>query len=142
MQQAVTDLFHRYERQTNGALTGEPDLEALGELYDEAFIGACPSGVVTGKKDDAFRKALAAGFARNKEIGTRRMEVRDLRIEPIDEMHAIAHVSWRATYDVRGTQKTIDFTNAYLTRIANGRARVFGWITGDEEATLRKHGII
>lgn len=142
MQQAVTDLFDRYEFQTNAALMGEPDLEALGELYDDAFIGACPSAVITGRKDDEFSKAMAAGFARNREIGTRRMDVQALRVEPIDAMHAIAHVSWRATYDVRGTLKTIDFTNAYLTRIANGRARVFGWITGDEDAELRKNGII
>lgn len=46
-----------------------------------------------------------------------------------------------ATYDVDGAEKTIDFTNIYLTRLAGGQARVFGWITGDEAAELRKHGI-
>lgn len=142
MQQAVTDLFDRYERETNAALAGEPDLEAVGDLYDDAFIAASPSGVMTGKKGDEFDKAMAAGFAHYREIGTQRMEVRDVRVEPIDALHALARVDWRATYDVDGMQKVIDFTNVYLTRVSNGRGTVFGWITGDENAELRKHDII
>lgn len=142
MQQAIADFFNRYERLTNAALTGKPDMEAIGDLYDDAFIAASPAGIMTGKKDDEFKKAVIAGFARYREIGTRRMDVRNVRVEPIDALHALARVDWRATYDVDGTQKTIDFANAYLTRIDSGRVKVFGWITGDEEGELRSHGII
>lgn len=142
MQQAIEDLFGRYERETNAALAGEPDMAAIGDLYDDAFIGSSPAGVMAGRKDEDFEKALAAGFAHNREIGALRMEVADLRAEEIDAMHALVHVDWRATYDLSGSRKTLDFTNAYLTRVADGRCRVFGWITGDEEAELRRHGII
>lgn len=142
MQQVVTDLFDRYERETNAALAGEPDLEAVSDPYDDAFIAASPSGVTTGKKGEEFNKAMAVGFAHYREIGTQRMEVLDVGVEPIDALHALARVDWRATYDVGGTQKVINFTNVYLTRISNGRRTVFGWITGDENAELRKHGII
>ncbi len=142
MQQAIADLFDRYARLTNAALAGTPDMDAIGDLYDNAFIGASPAGIMTGKKDDEFKKAVVAGFAHYREIGTRRMDVQNVRVEPIDGLHALARVDWRATYDVDRTQKTIDFTNVYLTRIENGRAKVFGWITGDEEGELRKHGIL
>jgi hypothetical protein len=142
MQQSIADLFERYERQTNAGLDGKPDLKAIGDLYTDAFLGASPLGIMTGKKDDEFMKVMAAGFAHNREIGTQRMDVLTVRVEPIDALHALAHVDWRATYNVQGTKKTIDFTNVYLTRVENGRARVFGWITGDEDAELRKQGIV
>lgn len=34
-----------------------------------------------------------------------------------------------------------DFTNLYLIRVENTKGKVFGWISGDENAELRKHGI-
>ena len=142
MRQTVTALFDRYARETNRALTGKPDLAALGELYAEGFVGASPAGVIAGKKDDAFLKSFTAGFAYYRSIGTKEMTVRDVRVEPIDPMHALAHVDWRATYAVEKTRKDIDFTNVYLVRVADGGAKVFGWIIGDEAAELRKHGII
>lgn len=95
MQQEVADLFDRYERQTNAALAGNPDMEAVSDLYDDAFIGASPVGIMAGNKDAGFGNVLAAGFARNREIGTRRMDVRALKVEPIDALHALARVEWR-----------------------------------------------
>ncbi|SFB64405.1 hypothetical protein SAMN03159496_06461 [Rhizobium sp. NFR07] len=117
-------------------------MAAISDLYEDAFIGAAPAGVIAGNKDEDFRKAIATGFARNREIGARQMEVAGLQADEIDAMHALVRVDWRATYDRDGRQMTIDFTNVYLTRLANGKCRVFGWITGDEEAELRKQGII
>lgn len=142
MQEAVAELFERYERETNAALSGSPNLSAVGDLYDEHFIAAAPAGIMTGKKDDSFLQTVRAGFARYRDMGTRRMTVRSLEVEPIDALHALARVAWRAVYDVRGAETTIDFTNVYLVRVDADRARVFGWITGDEDAELRKHGII
>lgn len=142
MQQAVADLFGRYERETNAALAGRADVKAIRDLYDASFIAASPSGIMAGKNNDAFVRALTAGFDRNRAIGTRQMTVRDLAVERVDALHALARVAWRATYDVRGASKAIEFTNVYLVRVDGDRARVFGWITGDEDAELRRHGII
>lgn len=142
MHQAIKDLFDRYESQTNAALAGQPDMAAVTDLYDQAFIAASPAGVIAGQKDREFRDALAAGFARNRELGATRVEIRDLRVMPIDPIHALAHVDWRAVYDTADGQKQIDFTNTYLTRTDGDATRVFGWITGDENQALREHGII
>jgi hypothetical protein len=139
---AVTSLFDRYESLFNAALDGKPDLKAMSDLYESAFIGAAPAGVMTGTKGPEFDKAMSAGFSHSRKIGTRRMKVQRVLVEPIDELHAIARVDWQASYDAKAGPKVIDFTNVYLTREENGQAKVFGWITGDEEAELRKHGIV
>jgi hypothetical protein len=141
MQQAVQELFDRYQRHFNHALTSEPDYEAIAALYTDTFVAASPAGVTSGKNDEELRKVMADGFARYRQMGTRNMEVIHLRVTPIDELHGLAHVDWRATYDIDGAQKVIDFTNAYLVRVEDNQGRVFGWITGDETAELKKHGI-
>ena len=142
MHTAIEDLFDRYEKHTNAALAGSPNMDAILDMYDAAFIGSSPIGVMAGTNDKDFEKALAAGFERNRQIGARRMEIENLRIEQVDAMHALAHIDWRAIYDSKASSKIIAFSNAYLVRIENGQARIFGWITGDENAVLRRHGII
>lgn len=142
MRQAVDELFDRYERSFNDALTAQPDLDAIAGLYTDTFVAASPFGIMSGKNDDELKKAMADGFTRYRDMGTKKMEVSQLRVTPIDELHCLAHVDWRATYDVGGVQKIIDFTNAYLVRIEDARGKVFGWVTGDENAELRKHGVI
>lgn len=142
MQKAVTELFERYVRETNAALAGDVDSAAIRDLYAESFIGASPAGIMAGKRDDQFIRTLTAGFDRYRAIGTQQMTIQDVRVEPIDALHALARVKWRAVYDVDGERKAIDFTNVYLVRVDAARATVFGWITGDENAELRKQGII
>lgn len=141
MQKAVKELFGRYAQNFNAALTAEPDLEAIAGLYTDTFIAASPAGIMSGKNDDELRKVMADGFARYRGMGTKKMEVRGLRVTPIDALHGLVHVDWRAIYDVDGARKLIDFTNAYLVRIDGAKGKVFGWITGDENAELKKHGI-
>ena len=139
--QAVDDLFTRYEQAFNATLTAAPDLDAISGLYTDAFIAASPHGVMSGENDEELRKAMTDGFVRYRDMGTKKMQLTHLRVTPIDELHCLAHVDWRAIYDVRGEQKIIDFTNVYLVRVEQGKARVFGWIVGDEDAELQKHGI-
>ncbi len=37
---------------------------------------------------------------------------------------------------------TIDFDVHYLVQNLEAKAKVFGWVAGDEEALLKEHGII
>jgi hypothetical protein len=86
---------------------------------------------------------MAQGYAQYRAIGTRDMRIRHLHRTPIDAHHCIARVSWAATYaraDLAAT--TIEFEVHYLVQILNGEARVFGWISGDEQALLRQRGIV
>lgn len=71
------------------------------------------------------------------------MRVRSLRVSTIDALHGMAHVEWSATYLRKdGTNVTIDFAVHYLVQMQDGAPKVFGWISGDEQALLRQHGIV
>ncbi|MER9177402.1 hypothetical protein NKH72_28140, partial [Mesorhizobium sp. M0955] len=71
------------------------------------------------------------------------MRIRNVRLSPIDEHHCVAHVAWTATYARKDQSKVaIDFDVHYLVQKLDGEPKVFGWISDDEQALLRKHGIV
>jgi len=143
MDDAVKHLFERYERLFNDALAGAPDIEAIAALYAAECIGAAPAGVRTAHNDAPFRQALAQGYAHYRAIGTKAMRMGAIRLTPIDALHCIAHVPWTATYARPDLPETsIAFEVHYLVQTLDGTARVFGWITGDETALLRQHGVV
>ena len=142
METNVRKLFERYERVFNASLHGDVDMDDVAALYASEFIAASPAGVMTGKNDEQLRQAMVQGYARYRAIGTKEMRIRGLRISPIDEHHCVAHVAWRASY-VRKDQAdvVIDFDVHYLVQQLDAEPKVFGWISGDEQALLREHGI-
>ncbi len=142
MEAAVRALFHRYESLFAQGLAGAVDPAELAALYAEEMIAASPLGVRAGKNDAGMSAAMAQGYARYRAIGTRAMRIRNLRLSPIDGLHCLAHVAWRAEYARPDLPETVvDFEVHYLVQVLEGRARVFGWISGDEEAVLKRHGI-
>ncbi|MDX3905835.1 MAG: nuclear transport factor 2 family protein [Pigmentiphaga sp.] len=141
MEQAITKLFERYEHAFNTALAGDTDLDEVSSLYTDVFVSATPAGISTGTNDESLKRVMKAGFEHYRAIGTTRMAVHQLHVDPIDALHAIAFVDWIATYDRQGSTLNIPFTNAYFVRLQGDAPKVFGWVTGDEEAELRKHGI-
>ncbi|MOA64116.1 hypothetical protein D3C78_1900710 [compost metagenome] len=56
----------------------------------------------------------------------------------------MAHVAWTATYARKDQPDVaIDFDVHYFVQTLDREApKVFGWVTGDEQALLREHGII
>jgi hypothetical protein len=55
----------------------------------------------------------------------------------------VAHVAWTATYARKDQPDVaIDFDVHYFVQTLDGEPKVFGWVSGDEQALLRKHGII
>jgi tellurite resistance-related uncharacterized protein len=143
MEASVRELFERYERLFNRALSGVVDLDEVASLYAPEFIGAAPGGVMTGKNDEYFAQAMALGYANYRNIGMKDMRLREVRIAPIDEFHCLAHVAWTATYS-RWDQAdvAIEFDVHYFVRHLDEEPKVFGWVTGDEEGVLREHGIL
>jgi hypothetical protein len=143
METSVRELFERYESVFNQSLGGDMDMDAVASLYASEFIGAAPAGVKTGKNDDQFKQVMAQGYAHYRAIGTKEMRIRNVRLSPIDEHHCVAHVAWTATY-ARKNQPDIavDFDVHYFVQTLDGVPKVFGWVSGDEQALLRKHGII
>jgi hypothetical protein len=143
MENAVRKLFERYESFFNRSLDGNPSMDEVASLYASDFIAASPAGVMTGKNDDQLKQIMAQGYARYRAIGTSGMRVRHIRLSPIDQHHCVAHVAWTATYARKDqNDTTIDFGVHYLVQKLDGDAKVFGWVSGDEQALLRKHGIV
>ena len=143
METSVRKLFQRYERFFNQSLGGDIDMDEVASLYASDFIAASPAGVMTGKNDHQLKQAMTQGYAHYRAIGTKEMRIRNVAISPIDEHHCVAHVAWTATY-ARQDQAdiAIDFDVHYLVQKLDGEPKVFGWVSGDEQALLKKHGII
>ena len=134
MEDAVKKLFERYERLFNQALGGDMDAQALASLYASDFIAASPAGVRSGKNDAQLWEIMAQGYDRHR--------IRRVDISPIDENHCIAHVAWTASYARKDRPDVaIDFDIHYLVQKLRAEAKVFGWVSGDEEALLKEHGI-
>ena len=143
METSVRKLFERYQRVFNSSLNGDVDMNDVAALYDSEFIAASPAGVMTGKNDEQLKQAMAQGYAHYRAIGTKEMRIRELRLSPMDEYHCVAHVAWRATYARKDrSDVTIDFDVHYLVQQLGAEPKVFGWVSGDEQALLKEHGII
>jgi hypothetical protein len=139
----VREFFERYQDFFRQGLKGKADMEQVASSYATAFIAASPAGVNVGQNDEQLRQVMWQGFERYRQIGTKDMTLRAVRIDPIDEHHCVAHVAWTATYD-RGAapDARIDFDVHYFMQQLDGEPRIFGWVSGDEQALLRQHGIL
>ena len=143
MEASVTKLFGRYERLFNQTLGGDMDARELASLYASCFIASTPTGLMTGKNNDQMKQVMAQGYARYRAIGTKEMRIRDIRLSPLDEHHCVAHVAWTGTYARKDQPDvTVDFDVHYFVRTVDGKSKVFGWVSGDEQELLRKHGVV
>jgi hypothetical protein len=142
MEKSVKRLFERYEQLVQKSLRGEVDLDAAASVYASAFIAASPAGIDAGKNDEHLKQIMQQGYAYYRAIGTKEMRIRNVRISPIDEHHCVADVAWTAVYARKGQPDLpIDFDVHYLVQQLHGSPKIFGWISGDEQALLKKHGI-
>ncbi len=86
---------------------------------------------------------MVRGYARERAVGMKDMAIRHVRLSPIDDRHCVAHVAWTATYARSGRPDVaIDFDVHYFVQTLDGEPKVFGWVSGDEQALLRTHGIL
>ena len=142
METSVRKFFERYESFFNRSLGGDMDMDEIAALYASEFIAASPAGVMTGKNDDQLRQVMTQGYARYRAIGTKEMRIRGVRLSPLDELHCVAHVAWTATYARKDRPDVaIDFDIHYFVQKLDGEPKVFGWVSGDEQALLAKHGV-
>jgi len=139
----IRAFFAQYASVFNRSLAGQADLSEVTALYATEVIAASPAGVRAGRNDASLKEAMDQGYERYRAMGTQAMSVRHVRTCPIDEGHALAHVAWTATYAREGLPNVaIDFEVHYLLQERDGEITVFGWVSGDEEAVLRQHGIV
>jgi hypothetical protein len=143
METSVGKFFERYASLFNRALGGEMDMDEIASLYASDFIAASPAGVSSGKNDDQLKVVMAQAYARYRAIGTKEMRIRNVDLRPMDEHHYVARVAWTAIY-ARQDQADVpvDFDIHYFVQKLDREPKVFGWVSGDEQALLKKRGII
>lgn len=143
LEESVTKLFDRYQELFCKAIQGDADMDRIMSSYASALIGAAPAGVMVSQNDDQFKQVLRQGFEHYRQIGTKDMRIRSVHISPIDERHCVAHVAWTATYARKDQLDVmIDFDVHYFVQKLDGEPKIFGWVSGDEQAILKQHGII
>ena len=144
MEASIRAFFSRYQDFFRQGLRGEADMEQVASSYAAAFVAASPAGVSVGQNDGQLQQAMLQGFERYRQSGTKDMLLRDVRVHPIDPLHCLAHVAWTAVYGRDAAPDvSIDFEVHYLVQQLEGaEPRIFGWISGDEEALLRERGIL
>lgn len=141
----VRDFFRAYAGRTNEALADPPRVDVAGVrgAFADYFVGADPEGVHGGRNGLLFRLMLRWGFRAYRRLGTKAVDLAGLEVTSLDDFHALARVEWVARYDGRrGDGEDIAFTNLYLLQIRDGEARIFAYITPDEQAALKAHGLI
>lgn len=142
MESSVKELFDRYQEFFRKALMGEIEMEQVASSYASAFIAASPAGVMVGQNDEQLQQVMRKGFENYRQLGTKDMRIRSVRISPIDEHHCVAHVAWTATYVRKGRPDVlIDFDVHYFVQKLDGEPKIFGWVSGDEQELLKRHGI-
>jgi hypothetical protein len=141
---AYDQFFRRYVDTFNQALdgTGEPD--AVRAFYAEAFVGASAGGKVSsGQNDDGYGQVLRQGMDFYRRIGTRRMQVQQVTPSRIDDGHDLVRVQFMADYHVEGRAPfSIAFELSYLLQRRADGPKIFCFISGDETAVYRAHGLV
>ena len=136
-------VIESYERAFGRALAGEGSVDEVAALFASEFVVSSRKSVATGTKDD-FKRGMAQNLDRYRERGLRSKRLKALRVTTIDQVHAVAHVTWTFTYArASGADVSIDADTHYLVRAQDGDAKVFGWVfSADGEAVLRQHGVV
>lgn len=143
MDMAIRAFFARYADFFNRAVSGQQSMDEVATLYAAEFIAASPLGVMAGKNDEQFKRAMSHGYEHYRAIGTKDMRVREVRVTRIDDLHCMAHVAWTATYAREGRDDVaIDFEVHYLMQVLSGEPKVFGWVAGNEQEVLKQYGIV
>jgi hypothetical protein len=143
---AVQAFFHTYEKRINEALAnpGSMDKHAMTGDYTESFIEASPEGVQIFHNDEQYAKALLPAFEEQRRIGTQSMNIVSINTVGIDDLHVSATIHWRAVYKRQKDGKVIEinFNETYLLHWIGNTPKIFAYIAGDEQALLKKNGLI
>jgi hypothetical protein len=71
------------------------------------------------------------------------MALRGVTMTQIDASHQMATVDYRATYEKSsGEVVEIDFAVTYFLTSHDETLKIFGFVSGDEMAVYRDHGLI
>jgi hypothetical protein len=139
----VDRFFQDYVESFNRALADRAAVEEIQAYFTDCFIGAGPKGVDCGRTGAAFIENMRKGYDFYTSIGTKTMALRGVTMTQIDASHQMATVDYRATYEKSsGEVVEIDFAVTYFLTSHDETLKIFGFVSGDEMAVYRDHGLI
>lgn len=96
-----------------------------------------------GNNNEDFTGALQQGYAFYRGIGIRSMEILSIHTTLLDDLHEMTTIRWRSGYvKDDSTQGSMEFDNIYFTQTKENESKIFAYITGDEQASLKEAGLI
>jgi hypothetical protein len=127
-----------------GVAEGRADAAALADCFAPYFVASSPQGVFGGEGGETFRTVIGDGVENYRRMGGTDFIVEGVEVIGIDPLHVMARVSWRFDYKrpQDGRTGTIRFANQYFITFADGDPKIFGWVTPDEHAVLKEHGLM
>lgn len=136
----MADYAHRMDAAVGG---GVADADVLAACFASDFVGASPAGVMAGK-NQGLAEVISGGIAGYRQMGGTGFAADRIEVEELAPNSFMATVGWRFDYRHPTDQSTgsIGFTNHYFISTAGGSPKIFAWITPDEQAALREHGLI
>lgn len=137
-------FFRRYADAYERSLGERVETDLIRSFFAESFLGASTlGGVSVGANDDAFARTLEQGYAFYKAVGTRRMAVERIEVDPLYDSHDRVKVFYVAQFERSdGAWITIAFDVLYLLQRRQDGPRIFAFIAGDEMALYREHGLV
>jgi len=143
LKERVKAFFVEYQHRFTEGLAGKPDVEGTVTAFADYFVEASPVGFSGGKNDEQFKKVIPRGYEFYRKVGTKKMIVEDVSINPLNENHYAVTVHWKSDNVKKdGTPVIIKFDVIYLLRDFNDTFKIFAYITGDEQGELQKHGLV
>ncbi|MES2949022.1 MAG: hypothetical protein V4858_10820 [Pseudomonadota bacterium] len=120
------------------------DAKAIHVFFAEAFLAASTTGQVTvGANDQQFEETLRKGYAFYKAIGAVSMEIDHIESDVLYENHDRVRVFYVAGYRKKdGQTVSLSFDVMYLVQRRLEGPKIFGFISGDEMAVFRQHGLV
>lgn len=141
----VRALFDAYGKRSDDALQDPPkeDVDGVVNAFASYFVESSPRGVVGGANDGGFRDMIPKGFAHYRAVGGKHMTIKGIQVIELDRLHAVADVDWQFDYvNKEGKAGQVTFTNFYFVTIADGSAKVFAYVTPDEDQAMKDHGLV
>lgn len=139
----LNDFFSRYALTVNNALFGDAvNAEVLKNSFAGFVVGANPLGIYGGANDDQFQKTIRGGIDFYKQIGIISMNISSIEITTLDHIHSLVKIFWKAFYAKDELSVEIPFEVFYVVQNGSTAPKIFAYITGDEQAVLRRHHLI
>ncbi len=92
----IEQFFSDYEKRFAEGLAGNAVAEETARAFADFFVEASPVGVSGGKTIKDFLEAVPKGYDFYRSIGITSMEIRQLDITELNELHYMVEVYWES----------------------------------------------